>query len=212
MRSVENSGLGATTPVLAQPGRVPLLRMLFKGQRGSARVCESDAPSMHYNPAMAVDVCDADGSPGMQCSVQSPVTALSGLGVLGCKSLDLALDSLKQTMKAAEEEGVLTSEYTAAKESSVWDISVVIPYIGDDCEKYTNEALRLESNLRRSLHRDFQERLAPAPSGYTPSDRTGDTIKVVAIALGATVAVGGIIYLVGPFVRAAAKAGARRLR
>ena len=222
MRSVENFGLGASTPVLTQPGRVPLLRMLFKGQRGGPRACESGEPSMHYNPAMAVDVCDADGSPGMQCSVQSPVTAMSGLGMVAysnsfCLNYDKALESIKKLLAEAERVGVVdTIEYEQAaallkREESWIPWEHAGPVLPATCEKETLRATGLYSALNDAIRAAGGRPGAEEPPGGG-GDNSGNTVRTVAIVAGITVAVGGIIYLVGPFVRAAAKAGARRLK
>lgn len=224
MRSVENSGLGTSTPVLTQPGRVPLLRMLFKGQRGGPRACESDEPLMHYNPAMAVDVCDADGSPGVQCSVQSPITAMSGLGGLGavtwsnafCKSYDSALQNLQILLAEAERIGITdTIEYQQAKallddETSYAQWKHATPVLGETCTRETLKAEGLYAALNSAVKAAGGSHGIDLPN--PPADRTGETVRTVAIVAGISVAVLGTIYLVGPLVRAAAKAGARRIR
>lgn len=226
MRSVESLGLGATIPAMARPGRaLAISKMLYTGERypvGPMPIrtdTRSTRAANFFTPSIELRICDVAGS-GIQCQLATPVSALSGLGggglgglgVLGCKSLDLALDSLKQTMKAADDLGFSHPAYIAAKNSSVWDVAVVIPYIGNDCEKFTNEAQRLDANLRAALPTGAQALLPPIAPSYAPSDRLGETIKWVAIAGAITVGVGGIIYLVGPFVRSLAKAGARAVR
>lgn len=216
MRSIENSGLGATTPVFMQPGRPPIARMLYSGGQCGPGAAPQSIHEL-FRKSIGLQTCDDEGS-GIRCQSATPVSAmhgLGGLGVLGCKSLDLAKDGLKQTLAVAEKNGYTGPEYTAAVNSAIWDIAVVIPYIGNDCAQYTLEAQRLDSNLRAALPSFAKNELPPMSGSLDTTDatnKTADTIKAVAIAGGISVAVIGVIYLVGPFVRSLAKAGARAVR
>lgn len=230
MRSIEGSGLGATVPVLTQPGRLPIYRMLMKGQRYLPG-CVPDMLRESFNPAVGVQTCDVDGD-GIRCSLATPVaaatTGLGGLGALGavtwsnvaCGSYDRALSNLQILLAEADRVGVTGIEYDQAKaliddETSWAQWKHATPLLPETCTKETLKAEGLYAALNMAVRAAGGTRGVdlPLPSeNQPPSDSTANTIKTVAIVAGISVAVLGTIYLVGPFVRAAAKAGARRLK
>lgn len=225
MRTIEDSGLGslgATTPVLTQPERVPIFRMLMNGQRYCAGP-ELPAPKILFRKSMGLELCNVEGN-GIQCAPATPVSALGGLGAVTwsnvlCKSYDNALRNMQILLSEAERVEVTASvAYRQAKalldDETAWaQWKHAAPLLPETCEQETLKAESLYSALNEIVKGAGGERgVDAALPSQQPSDKTADTIKVVAVAGGISIAVIGVIYLVGPFVRGLSKAGARRLR
>ena len=233
MRSIENSGLGTTTPVLAHPGRAPAVsRMLYTGDRH----CAGPAPtrvSDFFRRSIGLQTCDADGSGSVGCQLATPVSALSGLGGTTvtnpfCSGFDQALENLNILLTEAERisaaasynltDSVAYQQAKAyyAKESSWWAWNRTDPVIPSTCTKaiLTAESYyaALNAEVKAGGGKQGVDLPAPALPGTDTDHSLANAIKWVAIAGGITVAVGGVIYLVGPFVRSLAKAGARAVR
>lgn len=232
MRSIENSGLGVTAPMLTQPGRYPVAHMLYTGGRCGPGALPA-RPQDLFRKSIGLQTCEDTGS-GMRCQSATPVSTMNGLGRLGgttianplCAGFDQALRNLKILLDEAERistgsSGNLTDDvpYQQAKayydkENSWWAWNRTDPILSGTCTAAILTAERYYNALNNSVKASGGTvGVDLAPPELPNNDHTiATTIKWVAVAGGITVAVGGIIYLVGPFVRSLAKAGARAVR